>query len=211
MMPNDLSVDLVFRGNTNNPNKAIILFHGRGSMAENILSIVDRIDLSEVIVLAPRAHGNTWYPYRFLEPRSKNEPFLTEALDTVRNSLQICEKKYGLSPDQVILGGFSQGACLAADYAARHPQKYAGLCIMSGGLIGEDNEIESYEWQGSLEGTTVYLGCDENDPHIPASRVQRSATIFEQLEAVTTLRLYRGMGHAVNPDAINFLESCIER
>lgn len=180
----------------------MILLHGRGANAQSILSLADELQAPEFVYLAPQAAGDTWYPYRFLEPLERNEPYLSSALGTVGDVIaQLGE--HGISPERIILLGFSQGACLALEYAARNARRYGGVVGLSGGLIGPDDAPRNYP--GSLEGTPVFLGCSTTDSHIPMQRVLESARILRGLGGAVTERLYPNMGHTINDDEIAFV------
>ncbi len=178
---------------------AVILLHGRGASADDILALSRELRGDHIVYLAPQAAGNTWYPYSFLSPMERNEPFLSSALAVV-DELFVMLQNHGISADRTILLGFSQGACLALEYAARHPRRYGGIAGLSGGLIGP--EISPHSYQGHLEQTPVFLGCSDVDPHIPAARVLESETVFRRLGADVNRRLYSNPGHAVNEDEI---------
>ncbi|HNS39932.1 MAG TPA: dienelactone hydrolase family protein, partial [Promineifilum sp.] len=149
--------------------------------------------------LAPQAADYAWYPYSFLEPLSRNEPYLSSALATVERLVAEIEAA-GIPAARIVLAGFSQGACLAAEYAARHAQRFGGLLIFSGGLIGPDGTPRDYP--GSLGGTPALLGCSDADPYIPVGRVRQTATLFERMGAAVDLRIYPRMGHTINDDEI---------
>ncbi len=197
------------RGNSTDPKTALLLFHGRGASAQNILRLVPDVP-PRTIVLAPDANGHQWYPNRFLFDRSENQPDLDSALQVIEKLLEYCTNTYSLSFESVVLAGFSQGACLAADFAARHPHRFKALCIFSGGLIGSDTDITLNKWNGSLEKTPVYIGCDNLDPHIPISRVRKTADIYFGLDAEVKLELYDSLGHSVHPEGIAFLRNCLD-
>ena len=178
---------------------AMVLAHGRGASAHDILTLADELHVPGFAFLAPQAAGNTWYPNSFLAPLASNEPWLTSALDTIGAALaQVAAA--GIPPERTMLLGFSQGACLILEYAARHARRYGGLAGLSGGLIGPDGTPRDYP--GSLAGTPAFLGCSDRDPHIPARRVQESADVLRGLGADVTARLYQEMGHAVNDDEL---------
>ena len=177
----------------------VILVHGRGATAESILSLADEIALSNVAYLAPQAANRTWYPNSFLAPVETNEPGRTSGLEQIGTLLEEAAGA-GINPEQAALVGFSQGACLASEYVARRPRRFGGLAALSGGLIGASIDPNSYE--GDLEGTPVFLGCSDRDPHIPAERVEETAAIFERLNAEVDTRLYPGMGHGINADEL---------
>jgi len=173
---------------------AIILLHGRGGSAQNIVGLGSDIAPPVFALLAPQAAGHTWYPYSFLAPRGQNEPFLSSALRRVAACVDIALQS-GLSADQIAFCGFSQGACLATEFVGRNPQHYAGLLAFTGGLIGSRDEPISLT--GSLEGTPVLLSSGDPDPHVPWKRVQQSADLLAGIGAVVTTRRYEGRPHTV--------------
>src|SRR5215212_8243762 len=184
----------------------LIAIHGRGAGAEDIFALAREIALPNITILAPQAAGNTWYPYRFLEPTERNEPYLSSALRIVADLIaQLGEQ--GIPAERVALLGFSQGACLALEAAARNAQRYAGVIGFSGGLIGPPGT--AFEFPGSLEGTPVFIGSSDVDPHIPKERVEESAAALERLGAVVDARLYPGMGHTVNRDELEAAQSIL--
>ncbi len=186
---------------------AMILVHGRGATAASILMLAEELDRDGFAYLAPQAPGQTWYPYSFLAPLEQNQPHLDAALATLENVLaQVAAA--GVPAERIIFLGFSQGACLASEFVARHARRYGGLVALSGGLIGPPGTPRVYP--GDLAGTPVFLGCSDVDPHIPAWRVEESAAVLEQLGAAVTMRLYPGMGHSVNEDEINFVRQMME-
>lgn len=185
---------------------AVVLVHGRGATAESILEIAGEVVQDGVWYGAPQAAGNTWYPNAFTAPVESNEPGLSSGLQAVGDAIAEATAA-GIPFTQVLVLGFSQGACLASEYVARNPHRYGGLVVLSGGLIGET--IEPTDYVGDLERTPVFFGCSDADPHIPADRVHESATIFDQLNADVTKRLYEGMGHGVNQDELEFVTGMI--
>lgn len=187
---------------------AMILLHGRGSSAEDIASLADVLPREGMAYVAPQAAGNTWYPYRFIEPIQANEPYLSSALATV-GALVEHLKGQGISADKIVLAGFSQGACLAAEFAARSGQRWGGLLVFSGGLIGK--EIDAQRYPASLAGTPVFIGCDSQDFHIPLARVQETTAQLRALGAEVTERIYQGMGHTISADEIDEARKIIDR
>ncbi len=185
---------------------AVVMLHGRGGSAEDILSLSAYVRQGDIAFLAPAAAGNVWYPQRFLEPRAVNAPYLGAALETVGNLLDDLNAG-GLADERIVLLGFSQGACLALEAAARRPARYGGVVALSGGLIGADAEL----WQGdaALAGTPVLIGCSERDGHIPLSRVEVSAERFAASGADVTKRIYPGSGHGVNDDEIGLVRTLL--
>ena len=185
---------------------ALLLIHGRGATAESMLALADELDLPDVALIAPQAANRTWYPYSFMAPIQQNEPNLTSALRLVKELVeQVMER--GFSTEQIALLGFSQGACLATEFATRHSHRYGGVFGLSGGLIGPEGT--PFDYDGSMDGTPVFLGCSDRDPHIPQSRVDETAEVFRTLGADVTKRIYEGMGHTVNRDEIAFVQETL--
>ena len=181
---------------------AMLMVHGRGARAEDILSLVDELAQPGFAYLAPQAAENTWYPNRFLDPISSNEPWLSSALAFVGDVFtQIREA--GILPERIILLGFSQGACLTLEFGARNARPYGGLVGLSGALIGPDDMPRNYK--GSLEGTPVFLGCSDVDFHVPKERVAQAAEVFRRLDGEVTERLDPNMDHTINQDEIDFV------
>ncbi len=178
---------------------AMIMVHGRGASAEDILSLTPELNQLGFAYLAPQAAGYAWYPNSFLAPIASNEPGLSSGLAVI-TSLFAKLAEAGISPERTILLGFSQGACLSLEFAARNARRYGGLAGLSGGLIGPDGTPRDYP--GSLDGTPVFLGCSDVDPHVPKERVELSAEVLQRLGGNVTTRLYPRMGHTVNRDEI---------
>ena len=183
---------------------AMLLVHGRGASAHDILTLVPEFDRPGWAYLAPQAAAHTWYPLSFLSPIARNEPHLSSALARL-DALLAQVVQAGIPAERVVLLGFSQGACLCAEYVARHARRYGGLVALSGGLIGPDGTPRDYP--GSLDGTPVFLGCSDVDPHIPQARVLESADVFRRLGGQVTARLYPGLGHTVNQDEIDAVKA----
>lgn len=181
---------------------AMVMIHGRGATAPSILTLAQELPQEGFAFLAPQAARNTWYPNSFLAPLQQNEPHLTSALTTVGALLEEIAAA-GVPAERTILLGFSQGGCLATEYAARNAQRFGGVVALSGGLIGPPGTPRDYD--GSLQGTPVFLGCSDVDPHIPKERVEESARVLQEMGATVTKRLYPGMGHTVNRDEIDFV------
>lgn len=179
---------------------ALILIHGRGATAESILDLAEYLRHPALAYLAPQAAGNTWYPYSFLEPMARNEPYLSSALARVGAVVAEVEAA-GIPAERIFLGGFSQGACLASEYVARNARRYGGLIAFSGGLIGPAGTPRDYA--GSLDGTPVFLGCSDVDPHIPLGRVEETAAVLARLGARVDKRIYPRLGHTINQDEID--------
>jgi predicted esterase len=185
---------------------AVLMAHGRGADAASILSLADELDRPECAYLAPEARGNTWYPQHFMSPIEQNEPWLSSALGVLGACLAHLQSA-GIPAERTVLLGFSQGACLVQEYVARHPRHYGGLIGLSGGLIGPPGT--RWEASGSLDNTTVFLGCGDPDPHIPKERVLESTQVFTRLGGQVTARLYPGLGHTVNRDEIDSIRGIL--
>lgn len=190
-----------------NASAAMIMIHGRGATAENILLLSDELNQPGFIYLAPQAANYTWYPYSFMAPIEDNEPGISSGLQVIDNILQNLESK-GIPAEKIILLGFSQGACLATEYAARNAKRYGSVIGLSGGLIGPDGTPRDYA--GSMDSTPVFLGCSDIDPHIPKERVEETAKIFKKLNGDVTMQLYPNMGHTINPDEIEQVQSIMK-
>lgn len=186
----------------------MILVHGRGAGPEDILSLGSAINRPRVALLAPAAAGGSWYPFGFMSPRERNEPYLSSALGVI-DALVSDALQRGIPAQKILLLGFSQGACLSSEFTIRHPRRYGGLLALSGGLIGPPGT----SWDditASLEGTPVFLGCSDVDAHIPKERVIESEAVFARLGARVKRTLYPGMGHAVNEDEIAEVRTVID-
>jgi predicted esterase len=186
---------------------AMIMLHGRGAQAEDILSLARLMESEGIFYLAPQAANNTWYPYPFTAPIERNEPWLSSALARAGAMLELLQSA-AIPPERTFLLGFSQGACLALEYAARNPRRYAGVFGLSGGLIGPEG-LERND-AGSMDGTPVFLGCSDVDPHIAKERVVQSAEFFRKLGAEVTMKLYPGMAHSINEDEIAFVKGLLK-
>lgn len=185
---------------------AVILVHGRGDSASGILGLADELDAPEVTWVAPQASGHTWYPYSFMSPTAQNEPGLTSGLGIIGSLVDTLDAE-GLPPDRIVLMGFSQGACLSQEFAARNARRYHAVIGLSGGLIGPPGTPREYA--GSLDGTPVFLGCSDIDPHIPLERVHESAEVFRRMGASVDERIYPRMGHTVNYDEMEAVRALL--
>ena len=179
---------------------AMIMIHGRGATSESMFSLADEFAQPDFHYRAPQAHNHTWYPNSFLQPKENNQPGLSSGLQQIHNLLEEIHSG-GIPSEKIIILGFSQGACLATEYAARHPHKLGGVVGLSGGLIGP--EIDSSLYSGSMEQTPIFLGCSNIDPHIPKERVDETEAVFKDLDADVTKSIYPAMPHTVNEDEIN--------
>lgn len=188
---------------------ALILIHGRGSSAQNILGLAEGMPLNDIAVIAPNAVGQTWYPQRFIRPVAENEPYLSSALGLIKQ-LVMHLNEAGIPTDKIIIGGFSQGACLASEYVAQNPARYGGLAVFSGGLIGESVARENYPAETDLAGTPVFIGCSDVDFHIPVERVHETTAILRELGGNVTERIYENMEHTINDDELTFFVQMVQ-
>lgn len=185
---------------------AMILVHGRGADAASILTLAAELPHPDLAYLAPQAAGYTWYPYSFLAPIERNEPGLSSALQAVRDLVAEVEAA-GLPAGAIFLGGFSQGACLALEFVARHPRRYAGVFGFSGGFIGPPGTPRFDS--GALDGTPIFLGCSDVDSHIPLARVWETDALLRRLGGKVETRIYPGLGHTVNQDELNVVRGWV--
>lgn len=187
---------------------AMIMVHGRGATAQGILQLAPEFAQPDFYYAAPQAAQNTWYPWSFLEPRKKNEPGISSGLQALYDIMQSIISE-GIPPEKIMLLGFSQGACLAGEFVARHPRRLGGLIMLSGGLIGPSVFPESYD--GSLEDTPVFIGCSDVDSHVPLSRIEETAAVMEQLDGDVLKKIYPGMGHQINEDEVKIIRGMMAK
>jgi len=187
---------------------AMILLHGRGGSAEDILSLAREMYLPALAYLAPEAALHTWYPYSFLAPIEQNQPWLSSALRRVESVLELVTQS-GITTTQIVIAGFSQGACLATEFVASHPKRYGGLLAFTGGLIGPPGADLKHE--GSFDGMPAFLGSGDPDPHVPWHRVEESARVLGQMGAITTLRRYQGRSHTISNEELELGRRLIQQ
>ena len=188
-------------------NAVMIMVHGRNAGPGNILELAPALGHPTFTYLAPTAAGGTWYPYSFMAETSTNEPGLSSALHAL-GALVDRVTASGVSARRILLLGFSQGACLSAEFAVRHAARFGGVVLFSGGLIGPPGT--TWDYPGSFDGTPIFLGCSDVDAHIPKGRVDESAVVFERMGASVTKRIYPGMGHLVTDDEIAFARGLMD-
>lgn len=177
----------------------VVLLHGRNAGPENILDLVPRLARPPFQYVAPAAPNRTWYPHSFMAEIEKNEPFLSNSLEQVRQVVSDAEAS-GVPRDRIVLLGFSQGACLATEFVIRHASRFGGLVAFSGGAIGPPGT--AWNDSGRFGGTPMFFGCSDVDAHVPETRVRESAVLCERMGAKVTTKIYPGMGHLVNDDEI---------
>jgi phospholipase/carboxylesterase len=178
---------------------AVILVHGRGASAENILNLRQEFDHPELAYLAPQAAGNSWYPYSFLAPIEQNEPWLTSALSKLKETVEDISRA-GIPREKIVIAGFSQGACLASEFVARNAVTFGGLIAFSGGLIGPPGT--EFRYAGNVGGTRAFFGGADPDVHVPWQRVRESASVLSAMGAQVLLRRYPGMPHTISQQEI---------
>ncbi len=189
-------------------DKALIMTHGRGANARDILGLASHLHVSEFAILAPEATNNTWYPYSFLANPEQNEPWLSSALDLLKEVVnEITEQ--GITHENIYLLGFSQGACLLLEYVARHAKRYGGVVALTGGLIGDHIYEENYS--GDFNTTPIFISTGNPDPHVPVERVKESVRILEKMHAKVNLQIYEGRPHTVSQDEIDRTNQLIFR
>ena len=186
---------------------AVVLLHGRGAPAEDILMLGEAMGLEYAALLAPEAAGRTWYPESFLAPREENEPWLSSALETIGLTVQYAMDA-GIAPERIAIAGFSQGACLSTEFVARHPQRYAAVAAFTGGLIGATLDAV---YAGELGGTPVLLSSGDPDPHVPWSRVERTGEVLRGMGAEVTLRRYPGRPHTISREEVREAAAMFEK
>ena len=187
---------------------AVVLVHGRGASAKDILGLAAELDFPEVAYLAPEAAGHTWYPYSFLAPIEQNQPWLDSALTLLGETVKRATAA-GIPRSKVAIVGFSQGACLATEFVARNAARYGGLIAFTGGLIGPPGT--KFRYSGELSGTPCFLGAGDPDPHVPWQRVAESASVLSALGAAVTLQRYPGLSHTINEDEIEQAKNILRR
>jgi predicted esterase len=186
---------------------AMVLLHGRGATAEDIMAIASEVQSPGWAFLAPQADGNTWYPNPFTAPIESNEPYLSAALETVSRVVKRVETT--VPAQRLVLLGFSQGASLTLTWSAQNARRYGAVIGLSGGLIGPDGTARDHP--GSFDGTPVFLGCSDIDPYIPMPRVVESGEVLKRMGADVTVRFYPGMGHLVSIEELQTIRELMAR
>ena len=187
-------------------SKALIMMHGRGGSAEDILSLADHLNVEGFALLAPQPKNNSWYPYSFMAPVSQNEPWLSSALSLVKETVNDVIAK-GISEENIYFTGFSQGACLTLEFIARNAAKYGGVVAFTGGLIGDRIDQKNYE--GDFKSMPVFIGSSNPDPHVPVQRVNETTKILQGMNAVVTERIYPNMGHTITQNEIDLANELV--
>ena len=181
-------------------SKVLIMMHGRGGSAEDILGLSDHLQVKDFAIVAPKATNNTWYPYSFLMPPQQNEPWLSSALQVIKEIINDLVAK-GVTQELIYFLGFSQGACLTLEFVTRNATRFGGVVALTGGLIGD--KIYEQNYVGNFNGTKIFIGTSDPDPHVPVQRVHDSELILRKLNAAVTVKVYKGMGHTINQDELD--------
>lgn len=185
-----------------------ILFHGRGASPASMITLAERLDLDGVAVLAPAAAGGRWYPQGFMEPTERNEPDLGSALNVASTLVERCIRA-GIGRERLVLGGFSQGACLAAEWVARNPARYGAVVVLSGGLIGPAAELPVRK--GTFDGTPVFIGCSDDDPWIPLERVRQTESVLRGMGADVETAIFANAEHTIRDDEVKAFDSILQQ
>ncbi len=178
-------------------DRALLLLHGRGGTAENMLDLAGELNIPDFALVAPQATNNTWYPYSFMAPEAENQPWLGSAVAVVKEQLEAIEAA-GIAADKIWVLGFSQGACLTLESVARHTKRYGGVIALTGGLIGQQLDVSKYKG-GKFGGTPIYISAGDFDPHVPLLRAQWSERILRDLGATVELQVFAGRPHTIAP------------
>ncbi len=192
--------------NIKEAEKVLIMIHGRGGSAEDILSLAAHLQVKDFALLAPQATGNTWYPYSFMAPPVQNEPWLSSALAVLKEVVNDIIAQ-GIAAEKIYFLGFSQGACLTLEFVTRNATKYGGVAAFTGGLIGDKIYPENYK--GDFNGTPVFIGSSNPDPHVPVERVYASTNILKSMNASVTEKIYDNMGHTISQDEIELANKLV--
>lgn len=192
--------------NIRDAGNVLIMLHGRGGSAEDILSLAQYFSLEDYTLLAPQATNSTWYPYSFLSPPLQNEPWLSSALSLLKEIVNDI-KLQKISEENTYFLGFSQGACLMLEFVTRNAAKFGGVVAFTGGLIGDKIYRENYE--GNFNHTPIFIGSSNPDMHVPVERVYATTNILRELGADVTEKLYDNMGHTINEDEIEMVKRII--
>ncbi len=187
-------------------SNVLIMIHGRGGSAEDILSLAEHLSVKGFALLAPQAKNNSWYPYSFMAPVSQNEPWLSSALSLIKEIVNdvIAE---GILPENIYFTGFSQGACLTLEFVSRNATKYGGVVAFTGGLIGD--RIDEKNYKGDFKNTPVFIGSSNPDPHVPVKRVNETTQTLQGMNAVVTEKIYTNMGHTITQNEIDLANESV--
>ncbi|WP_026704735.1 alpha/beta hydrolase [Flavobacterium soli] len=186
--------------------KALIMIHGRGASAHDILSLSRHLEVKDFALIAPQADHHTWYPYSFLAPIPQNEPSLSRSLDRIAEVVAAIQES-GIEKENIYFLGFSQGACLTLEFVSRNASRYGGVVAFTGGLIGDHLSEENYT--GAFENTPIFIGTSDPDMHVPVERVNETETILNKMGASITKKIYDNMGHTISQDEIDLANQLV--
>jgi phospholipase/carboxylesterase len=186
--------------------KALIMLHGRGANAEDILDLSNYLHVEEFALVAPQATNYTWYPYSFMVPLKQNEPWLSSAIEMLKDTVGEINKS-GIANENIYFVGFSQGACLTLEFVTRNATRWGGVAAFTGGLIGDKIYPENYS--GDFKKTPVFIGTSDPDPHVPVERVRASARLLKEMNANVSEKIYPGLGHTISKDEIDVVNKLI--
>jgi len=190
----------------NQAQKALIMIHGRGGSAQDILSLSQHLNVENYALLAPQATNGTWYPYSFIAPTEQNEPWLSSALENIQETVKTALDA-GIKAENIYFFGFSQGACLTLEFLARNAQRYGGAAVIIGGLIGDKINRENYK--GDFAQTPIFIGTSNPDFHVPVERVYATSNILREMNAEVTEKVYVNFGHSINQEEIELANSIV--
>lgn len=182
--------------------KALILLHGRGAEASDILSLGDDF-ADRFYIVAPEARNLTWYPYGLMGADDQNEPWLSTSVQLINELINDIARK--VPKEHIYLMGFSQGASLSLEVTARHADKFGGVVAFAGGLIGQ--QVNPAKYSGDYKKTKIFIGLGDQDQYVPVIRAEQSKTVLEQLNAAVTLTIYPGMGHTISPEEFDWVKT----
>ncbi len=186
--------------------KVLVLIHGRGGSAKEFLSLANQLNTQEFAILAPQATDFTWYPNSFLVPPAQNEPEYSSALEILEELLEEI-KESGIASENIYFAGFSQGACLTLEFVTRNAQRFGGVAAFTGGLIGDKIYAENYS--GDFNGTPIFIGTGDPDPHVPVERVEDSAEILREMNANVEVKIYKNRPHTISEDELKLANNFI--
>jgi len=201
------SLDIKIAGNSlDKAKKVLIMIHGRGGNAKDILSLASRLNVEQYALLAPQATNDTWYPYSFMAPVEQNEPWFSSALNLIKETVQTAIEG-GINPENIYFFGFSQGACLALEYLTRNAQKFGGASVIIGGVIGKN--IDRSNYKGDFQQTPIFIGTSNPDFHVPVERVYATENILNEMNAKVTLKVYENYGHSIYQEELDWTNKII--
>ena len=202
-----MNTEIITEGlSLNKAKKALIMIHGRGADAHDIIAVARYLKVDDFALVAPQAENRTWYPHSFLVPIQQNEPFFSKSLDAIQNVVAAIQQN-GIKKENIYFLGFSQGACLALEFTARNATKYGGIVAFTGGLIGD--RVYEDHYSGNFENTAVFIGTSDPDFHVPVERVNETEALLKKMGASVTKKIYKNMGHTISQDEVDLVNELI--